>query len=113
MFMCACVHVYVCMCVCVCVCVCVQVLEVFGCGTAAAVCPAEGIAYDGKEYDIPLDPLDPTAGTYALPVCLPRIMHPTGRYAVAAPAAETGRDVRRTLTGNWPIHHSSLLTTIC
>lgn len=43
-----------------------RVIECFGAGTAAVVSPVKQIAYDGKDYDIPLDPKDPHAGAGVL-----------------------------------------------
>jgi len=39
-----------------------RVLEVFGAGTAAVVSPVKKIHYDGKDFAVPLDPKDPSAG---------------------------------------------------
>ncbi|KAJ1676670.1 branched-chain-amino-acid transaminase bat2 [Spiromyces aspiralis] len=36
-----------------------QLYEVFGAGTACVVTPVRCIHYQGKDYDIPLDPNDP------------------------------------------------------
>jgi branched-chain amino acid aminotransferase len=32
-----------------------RILEIFGCGTAAAVCPVKGISYKGTLYSIPIN----------------------------------------------------------
>lgn len=39
-----------------------RLLEAFGAGTAAVVSPIKGIGYGGRDYAIPLDPADPSAG---------------------------------------------------
>lgn len=36
-----------------------RMIEAFGCGTAALVCPVKQIGYRGKRYAIPLDPENP------------------------------------------------------
>jgi len=38
-----------------------RIIEAFGCGTAAIVCPVKAILYNGKEYKIPLDTSNPHA----------------------------------------------------
>jgi len=38
-----------------------RVVEAFGCGTAAVVSPVKAVYYEGKEYDVPLQPNDPGA----------------------------------------------------
>ncbi|MES1911092.1 MAG: hypothetical protein MHM6MM_003579 [Cercozoa sp. M6MM] len=38
-----------------------RVKEIFGCGTAAIVSPVKEVAWEGKSYQIPLDPSDPEA----------------------------------------------------
>jgi len=38
-----------------------RMIEAFGAGTAAIVSPVKGFAFDGKEYEIPLDASDPKA----------------------------------------------------
>lgn len=39
-----------------------RMIESFGAGTAAIVSPVEGFYFEGKDYDIPLDPANPDAG---------------------------------------------------
>jgi branched-chain amino acid aminotransferase len=38
-----------------------RMIEMFGSGTAAIVSPVNGFWYDGKDYDVPLDPTDANA----------------------------------------------------
>lgn len=40
-----------------------RILEMFGSGTAAIVCPVSCLHYKGKDYEIPLNPDDPTKQT--------------------------------------------------
>jgi branched-chain amino acid aminotransferase len=39
-----------------------RLLEAFGAGTAAVVAPVKGFCYKDKDYAVPLDPKDPSAG---------------------------------------------------
>lgn len=39
-----------------------RVLEIFGSGTAAIITPVHRIRFKGKDYDVPLDPQDPSQG---------------------------------------------------
>lgn len=39
-----------------------RILEIFGSGTAAVITPVRRIRFKGKDYDVPMDPQDPSQG---------------------------------------------------
>ena len=49
-----------------------RLLEAFGAGTACVVSPINGIHYKGVDYDVPLDPTNPSAGAGPLAESLHR-----------------------------------------